>query len=540
MAFGLDAAINCHLALFNCNKKKPSYDFVNLHRSQDPGTGAFTPYHNAPTIITHPTPAGAELFKNYGDEWFVDRESSIGRIPLQDDYVNVESLLRKLHTILDNGQLSEAIRRDLWDVLVSWPPNWISRTMLAMPKKYDDFEIVVKSGIRAIHQVNATRTIDDLESNGRCIDTIRPRSSTLRQAGRGAFATRFLSKDTIVTGTPVLFFASDDFFKLYDGNWFTKSLADFHPNRLKGYQLMYNYCWRHEQNVSSILFCPYGSNINYINHNQSQVNVRVQWAKDGEMNHNSLLLHLSPAAMYYSDAPQLWLDFVATRDIQPDEELFMDYGDLWESAWRTHVERWNQYSNYSADYISADIWNQRYPDAVLHTEDEQLDDPYPEHFIMICLPGITNPTYAKQMTSEICEAMWKPTTLGIPCRVIEREEQDDGSYEYRVLHLKSEDKNVTDWISSDWIVREAIRFKDAPYSNDLFLDNVFRHPIGFPDELFPDVWRGVFLSPLPIQMRKPRKRPKSEKSWISAFFSSFVLLKNIMYRAFGVGYDMKP
>jgi hypothetical protein len=258
------------------------------------------------------------------------------------------------------------------------------------------------------------------------------------------------------------------------------------------------------------------------------------------MNHNSSLLHLSPAAMYYSDAPQLWLDFVATRDIQPDEELFMDYGDLWESAWRTHVERWNQYSNYSADYVSADIWNQRYPDAVLRTEDEQLDDPYPEHFIMICLPGITNPTYAKQMTNEICEAMWKPTTLGIPCRVIEREEQDDGSYEYRVLHLKSEDKNATDWISSDWIVREAIRFKDAPYSNDLFLDNVFRHPIGFPDELFPDVWRDVFLSPLPIQKRKPRKRPKSEKSWIPAFFSNFVLLKNILYRALGVGYDMKP
>ena len=38
---------------------------------------------------------------------------------------------------------------------------------------------------------------------------------------------------------------------------------------------------------------------------------------------------------------------------------------------------------------------------------------------------------------------------------------------------------------------------DAPYSNDLFLDEAFRYPIGFPDDVFPEAWKGVFLSPMP-------------------------------------------
>ena len=82
---------------------------------------------------------------------------------------------------------------------------------------------------------------------------------------------------------------------------------------------MNTYCWRHEhfKTVSSIVLCPYGMSVNYINHNQSLANERVQWAKDGEMNHNSSLINTHPL-----------------RDIESGEEILMDFGNVWEERWQ--------------------------------------------------------------------------------------------------------------------------------------------------------------------------------------------------------------
>jgi SET domain len=525
MALGLDAAINCHPALFNANKKYPSYDFLDLHRHRDPGTGAFTPYHSASSYMTHATPAGAELFKKYGDDWFLTREETMGRIPLTGDYKAMEALLRQLHGVFEDRELSNETQLDLWNFLVSWSRNSDSRTMMALPQNFDDFQSVAENGIRAIHLPQSIRTLEDLQANGRCMDHLRPGPSTIRQAGRGAFATRFLPKDTIVTGTPVLFMPTDDMFKLYEGDWFSKSTEDFRPDRLKGYQILYNYCWHPERNLSSIFLCPYGISVSYINHNRSQANVRAQWAPNGAMNHNATLLQLSPAAMYLSDAPRLWLDFVATRDIAPGEEVFLDYGAAWEAAWMAHAAAWNREDQHSADYMSADAWNEVHAEAALRTEEEQKIEPYPKHLRMVCLPQITKAAFTEGLTREFCKRAWKPSTEGIPCRVIQRdevEEEEEGgskSYQYHVLYLLSEDDDVEGgWTEPGaGIVREAIRFADAPYSSDLFLEQAFRHPIGFPDEIFPESWRGVFLSPLPQHGKEKQEKPT--KSMVSTFLS---------------------
>jgi hypothetical protein len=68
---GLDALPNCHLALVNMDKTFPQHDYGGLHRSRDPGAGAFSPYHNGTSKVTSDVPAGAELFASYGDRWYV-------------------------------------------------------------------------------------------------------------------------------------------------------------------------------------------------------------------------------------------------------------------------------------------------------------------------------------------------------------------------------------------------------------------------------------------------------------------------------------
>jgi hypothetical protein len=68
---GLDCAVNCHLALLNVKKATPIYDDGGLHRAIHPGAGAISPYHNGTTVVSRTIPEGGELFKYYGDDWYV-------------------------------------------------------------------------------------------------------------------------------------------------------------------------------------------------------------------------------------------------------------------------------------------------------------------------------------------------------------------------------------------------------------------------------------------------------------------------------------
>lgn len=491
-------------------KESPQYDFLGLHRSRDAGVGAFTPYHGCKTVVHHSIPVGGELFKSYGDNWFTFREAIFGQNALTEDYPYAETLMKQLHRILEQGNVLADAGKDIWNMITHLP--WEkSRTINALPAPFETLELVAKEDIRAAYQPEATRTLEDLATNGRCMDNIRPQPSTIRQAGRGAFATRFLAKDTIITGTPMLFFPSADYFKMYEGDWHTKATPP--GTNVKHHQILLNYCWHHH-NESSIYLCPYGSGINYVNHNKTQANVRLQWAPDGHMNHDASLLHNSPTAMYGIAAPQLHMDVIATQDIRVGDELFLDYGTVWETAWLDHVGQWERKTKgkYPADYISARDWNKQNPKVMLRTKKEQRTNPYPEHFELECLDEIADPDFRDDLFSEDAEQIWAPDIRGMPCRIMERMllEGEDSEYWYKVEYIAFDDAPPSDfdreekrwWTGvhankSDWIVREAMRFFDAPYSDDLFLDEAFRQPIGFPNDIFPDAWRGAHIPVLP-------------------------------------------
>lgn len=71
---GLDCMINCNLALLNVEKATPVYDDGGLHRAEHPGAGAISPYNKGTTKVIRPVPAGGELFKYYGDHWYVRKK----------------------------------------------------------------------------------------------------------------------------------------------------------------------------------------------------------------------------------------------------------------------------------------------------------------------------------------------------------------------------------------------------------------------------------------------------------------------------------
>eukprot|EP00957_Ditylum_brightwellii_P009679 729363-Ditylum_brightwellii.AAC.1 len=109
----------------------------------------------------------------------------------------------------------------------------------------------------AMHSVpNVIRSKEWLEENGQCLDNIRPGSSTIKQAGRGAFATRTLKQGAVISPAPLLHIHRDNAIFSY-----SQDSDDDDDERV---QLFLNYCFGHRD--SSLLLYPYAPAVNFINH----------------------------------------------------------------------------------------------------------------------------------------------------------------------------------------------------------------------------------------------------------------------------------
>ena len=126
------------------------------YRSKDPGAGGYSYFHNLRFRANQDIPAGMELFVEYGDDWFVERESSIdssGSTPLSEDFENADSILSKYHALFGTDTNSKfdhvidpkhnklplldiSVKRDLLD-FIRQDLVTSKRLQLALPS-YDD------------------------------------------------------------------------------------------------------------------------------------------------------------------------------------------------------------------------------------------------------------------------------------------------------------------------------------------------------------------------------------------------------------------
>lgn len=408
------------------------------------------------------------------------------------------SLLEKLfaipafqHPTTDTPSLAQAF----YDFLVDLRPIWKRRTLNALPTTHAEALTVMQAGdIGVIHQPNATRSIEWLQTQGKCIDHIQAGQSTLANAGHGAFARRFLPQGTVITGSP-LHHVFRSFFDMYDFNPGQQRHRDS-PHR--GYQLLLNYCYG--DNESTLLLCPYGPSVNYINHNQSLTNVEVRWAAHGTTAHNSSWLNLSPNEMMGNTKVSLGFDFVATRDIPEGTELFLDYGDTWEAAWLAHAQQWAAPRHEWLNYTSAAQMNKVLADdQLLRTQEEQQQDPYPSNLELRCHSDLPNTVGLK----------WPMDEYGIPCRIRKRwhdEKTNRMVYDVEWTDELEEDdeedgpdklEHKTRIDTTRGVPREGIKFFDLPYTTDLHLKEAFRHEIAIPEHMVPAQWKDLALgSPL--------------------------------------------
>jgi hypothetical protein len=534
LVLGTGCVPNCNFALLNAiEENKPMYDHGGLHRSNDVGISGFTGYYNQRMITTRPIPKGGEIFVDYNEDWFSVRPY-LGNIPYIQHYHNVDIFLAKFKYLTmkhdsNNYYYKDSRRRDgtllhqdtdmtrdLWDIVKSLS-YFGTRNANALPITFNDVLVAHNEGSAQSRQPYAIRTSEWLTTNGKCMDNIRPGNSSIPQAGRGAFASRTIPKGQLVAPGPLLHIPNRTSLLLYSVGTDGQRNVSAGPI---GYQLILNYCFGHAQ--SSVLLCPYTSPSAYINHGSgSRTNVQIVWSNESTTpNHNAHWLDEDVTYLKSMNSVGLSIDFVATRDILPGEEVFLDYGIEWEMAWNDYVRDWTPPLGSETSYFPASSICENEP---LRTIDEQVIEPYPDNIIFYCHydyhPGMEEGEYR-------WDNAWASELLLIPCQIITREYRttfvDTVGYYYSTIMLTLDQVDVSTMMISNIdntdddevdipplllsndvipprgtvhvltdVPRWAIKVRDKMYSKDEYKVRSFRHEMMIPNDMFPEMWKNI-------------------------------------------------
>jgi hypothetical protein len=283
-------------------------------------------------------------------------------------------------------------------------------------------------------------------------------------------------------------------------------------------QLLLNYCYGHEH--SDVLLLPIAPMINALNHDGIAPNAKLVWHQVNNNNnnnengvvvdelhrrqqyHHTELLSYDAAKVVVTHGMSLAVDVVATRTIRPGEEITIDYGSQWKTAWDKHVLQWRKLvqqsssTDHMATYQTADqFWNSQ-PDAPIRTSIEQERNPYPANIEIFCdYASALEGRLADQDGAVILHATWNGDAECLrPCTILDRrprpptehnEDYDDEEYkhDYTVrLHADDNERILPHClIETDVILTRvpdlAIHLLDRPYTSDVFLPHAFRHEI---------------------------------------------------------------
>lgn len=458
---GVGCTVNSVLDLHNIESTNGSrYDSV-VERSH-PAAGSFSPYHSSQTVTTQPIPAGGELLADYGESWI----PWIPEIPvLQNAYLDganqllaeFEAWTREKRDTYGETTISDDLLERMYQMVRTFPH--FSKTLSVIPPTLQDWKAAGESREywRSQHQVS----LEWLKEHGKCQDHLRPGPSTIPHAGRGAFATRFLPKNTVVGYAPMIHvaYAFDKMTQVRDTSNTT------HPD------LVWNYSFSHRN--TTLVLTPYGGMVNYINHSP-EPNVRIQWPTKELVAHKPHWLRQDLEFIRYSTANVgLSFDYIALRDIKEGEEVFIDYGEEWQHAWDKHVSEWEPPHD-AANYVHSSSYNV----TLLKTPSEYQDDPYPPNLVTVCAES-----YRRQGDKYVFVPVLRDWKVYVPCEVVSRNHGnrytvrlDIGGKTITVYHVPQPD---------------GVRLVDRAYSQDWHLSNAFRHKIMIPDDMLPQSWRNV-------------------------------------------------
>jgi hypothetical protein len=393
---------------------------------------------------------------------------------------------------VESTSTDDDIVTDLWQLVFSTVGVWDVRvhSALAGAATVDQIDTLLQAGgTGMLHYNRSIRNVDWLEEHGTCMDHIRPGNhSTIPQAGRGAFANRFIKEGQTVAPAPLIHVPDRSILTIYDSyksEEYDDVTNDYSEERNASapihHQLMLNYCFGHRH--STLLLCPYGVVTSLINHSRDQPNTRIVWSDKVTQHPEWLDMPIDDWAL--EEHAGLAFDFVALRDIQENEEILIDYGEEWETAWQKHVAAWQppaSAASYRPAYeLDADI------DSDLPTVEEGSYE-HVEHLNLLCREEY-------RVMSGLPENTWDDETM-YPCRVVDRFLVHGETFYTAEIYAE-----VDDWESETtftvveevlfMVPRGAFCFEDTYYSRDHAQIWSMRHDMRIPDELMPTAWMNL-------------------------------------------------
>jgi hypothetical protein len=357
-----------------------------------------------------------------------------------------------------------------------------------------------------------------------CLDkNVRIATSTIPGAGKGLFVKRRLSKGSNLLSTPLIPIHRKDLEILNDRN--NQNTKKPNVESINTKQLLLNYCLGHQE--SDLLLLPYGPMFLHINHDSISPNAVLRW-------HTVVVTDVNSRRRQQYHHPELWdwtadevadahgmglmVDLVSLRNLEPNEEVRIDYGIDWSKAWEEHVETHKEQQQ-QRRIMKSDVIKQNKESYIpaaaikdIRTKYEQEINPYPNDTVRIwCIYDRSvlddhvdqkTVTWNDDNDEENVDEILSTAGCLAPCDVISRL---GTKYTIRLDPQHNDDVGIEScqvtnevWISH--VPEGAIRILDRPYTADMFLVSAFRHEIGVPDGFYPDTW-----------MRKKLRRTKYQR-----------------------------
>jgi len=334
-----------------------------------------------------------------------------------------------------------------------------------------------------------------------CLDQLVQVAPSPRIQGHGLVAKRTIAKDSKIISSPLLPIHRKDLTIVGDVDYLQSNAR----------QLLLNYCYGSSD--SDLLWLPYGPMINYLNHAQ-QPNAGVQWQPTVHLNitdshvrqqhHHPELFHLPAKVVANIHGKSLTLEVVALRTIEAGEEVTIDYGIDWQSAYEKHIRSTHARKMVisSQNDVSAEEWNDR-NEPFYKTIVEQLSDPYPDNLEVFCFYEVH--LHDDEHRAHQHSHNWDEDQVHAcfrPCEILERNGDESGNYSYTVKLSANDDRQIIDECILDGhdeilhqVPQAAVRVVDRPFTTPALDARAFRHEIGFPKDMIPESWKRKRLRP---------------------------------------------
>lgn len=479
---------------------------ANSGRSH-PGRGAITPFDHVILRSLRDITPGQEIFLNY--EVFENGEEPVEEVEIdQQDIVRIDQTIDQMLSFFgkheknldaeSKQQIYNFLTEDFMDAAVgSQKARKVAELLPASP---DDLIKVKQAG--GVANFNATvspgqKAIKWLDQNGFCLDNIRPGPSKIENAGRGAFATRAMSKDAVIAPVPLFHIPDKVVLTMWPLGYDEEEdrLVRAADDPMAQSQLLTNYVFSHPE--STMAFFPASPTVGLINHADGP-NAKLRWSE--HPGHRKDWFELTPPEFLETEdikAVKLVMELVALRGISEGEEIVIDYGEEWKKAWQAHVKQWDMEDGTWP--VQAAELNAQHQTTFFKTEEEQEDEPYPEAVVIKAFVLLSDDDLSEGTEDDphtwTEPASWTLYTLNelVDAQIVDREELDNSDsptpYTYTIMFELPEEGGV---VFATEVPHKALVFVDSPEMGDQFTNGAFRHYIGIPDDVFPKgAWRNL-------------------------------------------------